>query len=560
MQTDSTPLSITNPLPDGKQSGHDAGMLPLLVRHEIQVLRRAGHTQPDVAKRCGVSERQVRRVEGEPPVEDIDDTALRQSRHVGRPKVAEPFRGFVVQQLEKDSELITLELLRRARESGYKSSKTAFYELVAAIRPCATDPLVRFEGLPGEFSQHDFGQVEVRFVDGRSKRYHFFASRLKYSRFAQVTLTQDECVESLLRPLVAHFGAFGGVPLLAVFDRPSTVVLPRKKDEPVQYNPTFAQVMMELGVGVELCAPRSGNQKGSVERLVGWVKNSFFKARRFLDEDDLRRQLDDWLVEVNTRIVCRATGEIPQARMDKERARLRPLRTPPASLALRFSVLVGPTGIVQHDGGRYSMPPEAIHLGGTLYLYQDRVRIVCGRFEAEHPRRYCTDPPSVLPEHRAETLAKVCGERGQRYFMREQLLQLGADAEVVLTEIVHRRPKDWVAEVARLFDLLQLHGDTAMRCAFRAAHSLGTYTSRAVAELLGKPSQLLPEEFLAKGLLRKSEAEQISVDGTDSERKLPSARKKTHGRTPKMIPVRSPKRTPKHASIQPSLVFLGGAL
>jgi hypothetical protein len=25
-----------------------------------------------------------------------------------------------------------------------------------------------------------------------------------------------------------------------------------------------------------MCAPRSGNQKGSVERLVGWVEGSFF--------------------------------------------------------------------------------------------------------------------------------------------------------------------------------------------------------------------------------------------------------------------------------------------
>ena len=44
--------------------------------------------------------------------------------------------------------------------------------------------MVRFEGLPGEFSQHDFGHVDVKFVDGRKQRVHFFASRLKYSRFA----------------------------------------------------------------------------------------------------------------------------------------------------------------------------------------------------------------------------------------------------------------------------------------------------------------------------------------------------------------------------------------
>lgn len=43
--------------------------------------------------------------------------------------------------------------------------------------------------------------------------------------------------------------------------------------------------------GVEMCAPRGGNQKGSVERIIGWAKSSFFKPRKFLDETDLRAQL-----------------------------------------------------------------------------------------------------------------------------------------------------------------------------------------------------------------------------------------------------------------------------
>lgn len=47
------------------------------------------------------------------------------------------------------------------------------------MRPARVAPVVRFEGLPGEFSQHDFGQVDVTYVDGRVERTHFFASRLK---------------------------------------------------------------------------------------------------------------------------------------------------------------------------------------------------------------------------------------------------------------------------------------------------------------------------------------------------------------------------------------------
>ena len=75
--------------------------------------------------------------------------------------------------------------------------------------------LMRLEGLPGEFSQHDFGQVEVRFIDGTRERIRFFASRLKWSRWVEVTLVIDEGTETLVRTVVDHFVAFGGVLLPA---------------------------------------------------------------------------------------------------------------------------------------------------------------------------------------------------------------------------------------------------------------------------------------------------------------------------------------------------------
>ena len=61
----------------------------------------------------------------------------------------------------------------------------------------------------------------------------------------------------------------GGVPLLAVFDRPKTVAPAWRKDGQVtEWNSTFAGVMLELGVGVELCWPASPEQKGGIENLV----------------------------------------------------------------------------------------------------------------------------------------------------------------------------------------------------------------------------------------------------------------------------------------------------
>jgi hypothetical protein len=159
--------------------------------------------------------------------------------------------------------------------------------------------------------------------------------------------------------------------------------------------------------------------KGSVENLVGWVKGSFFKQRRFLDRADLEQQLREWLAETNTMRPSRATGVPPAERIADERARLRPLKIAPADLALRIPVSVSPMGVVMHDGHPYSMPPDAIGLPGTLYLYRDRVRIVAGRFSAEHERKFQPGDGSILPEHRAQRVAAVSGKRARRYLQRQ---------------------------------------------------------------------------------------------------------------------------------------------
>jgi transposase len=460
-------------------------MVPLLVRHEIQVLLKAGHSQADVARRTDVSLRTVRRVVADAPVEHVDDQAERRSRRIGRPSKSAPFAERVRNWLAEDDGLPTQELLRRARDAGYRGSKTAFYALVAGVRPPKAAPVVRFEGLPGEFSQHDFGQVDVTFVDGRKKRVHFFASRLKYSRFVRVTLVENERVETIVRCLARDFVAFGGLPLMAVFDRPRTIVKKGGKGRAVaEYNAMFAQAIVDIGVGVEICAPRSGNQKGSVERLVGWVKGSFFKHRKFIDDEDLRTQLAAWHVEANQRTPSRATGVIPETRRQEELSRLRPIKVFPETLALRIPVFVGPTAEVVFEGSTYSMPPEATHLAGTLFLHEDRLRIVAGRFDVNHRRRRKSEPPAPLPEHRSAKLASVHGQRAVLYQKRQSLLDLGPGALSLLTELTHKEPKRANRRVEELYSLLENHGDGDLRIAIAAAVESGRCSVAAVRNAL----------------------------------------------------------------------------
>ena len=135
-------------------------------------------------------------------------------------------------------------------------------------------------------------------------------------------------------------------------------------------------------------------------------------------------------------------------------------------------------------GGAVLDGPQATHIAGTLFLYEDRLRIVAGRFESLHRRRNKGDPPAPLPEHRAAKIAAVHGKRAKLYEKRQQVLNLGPDALALLTEIIHREPKLASRRVEELYELLESHDDDTMREAIGRAVRAGTLTVAGVKRAL----------------------------------------------------------------------------
>lgn len=432
-------------------------------RHAVQQMLMAGMPSGEVARHFGISKRTVRRIRRETAVGHADDGVERRARGVGRPRIGDGVRERIGALIGEDPEAPRLEILRQLREEGVGVGESTFYRIWKQVsETIPRELMVRFEGVAGEFAQFDFGEVDVRLPEGRKKRIHFAAYRLKYSRWIGVVIVPNERAEALIRSLLVCFEQSGGVPLRVVFDRPKTVVVGKDEHGRPIWNPTLAQVAIDYGFSIELCAPHSPEQKGSVENLVGFVKRSFFRARRFADPaDDLNRQLLEWLVPVNDERPSRATREIPRVRLAAERERMKPLAISPAEYGLRYPVHVGPTALVDFEGIRYAMPAGACGIPATLHLYVDRVRIVTtgGRFEATHPRFPRVGKTSYLLGQRAEQLAAVAGARKRLYFMRERILELGPVGESYLTELIHARPYTWKGDVERLFALLEELGE-----------------------------------------------------------------------------------------------------
>ena len=466
-----------------------------LGRSQAEIAAAVSTKQPDAP----VTARSVRRILKEP----IPTLTALASQHgpcsgPGRPSVAEPYREQVARTLEAESSLSTAELLRRARSLwGYRGEKTAFYALVKSVRRPegeGAEPIVRFEGMAGEYAQFDFGERWVTYTDGRRRKVIIFVGRLKYSRHVHVEIVPDQRAETLVRAVVSCLAMWDCVPLIWVFDNPKTVRV-SPIGEPVVLHAYLAGLAAELNAAVVLCTPHQPQQKGSVERGVKWFKNSFLAQRRFVDDADLQAQATVWLEEVNTRRASDATKEIPANRLERERLLLVGRRLPftPAEYALRQPVTVLPTGMVHVFGTSYSVNPKKVGAPAVAFMRANTVEIVIDGVRCTHPRMDYSDDPQRLPEHNQAMLAVVHGERKRNTFKRQCLWELGDGARNFLERLIHRLGAhgNWAMPVHRLYALLEEHGAGAMATALGRCHDQCAYQISDVVRAL-RPQVVAP--------------------------------------------------------------------
>ena len=240
-------------------------MLRYMERSTIYYLKQKGWTNVQIAEFIGHHRDTIARVLRE----DVDT----QPKTRNRTSAVAVFDAQIAEWLDKNL-LVSrmLELARADVEHPYTGGETAFYDYLRKVRRARKqtprDLALRFEGVPGEFLQIDWGEVRnMAFtkpeLEGQTR--YFFAARLKYSRYMFVSFHADMREETLLRCLIACFTTIGGVPWVVVTDNMKTAVLGRNAQHEPVWNPAYQKLAVEFKFHPEACDPASGNQKGAVE-------------------------------------------------------------------------------------------------------------------------------------------------------------------------------------------------------------------------------------------------------------------------------------------------------
>ena len=156
--------------------------------------------------------------------------------------------------------------------------KQPLYDLVRHLRPqipAKADYSLRRVGYRGNSPSMTLANAGSPSLMALANWSAFSPCRLKYSRYVDIQIVENEQQETVVRSLLRAYEHFGGVPMMSVFDNMSTVVKSREvledayRQSPLDraFRPNC--VVVDCGFVPLACWPYRPQEKGSVENLVG---------------------------------------------------------------------------------------------------------------------------------------------------------------------------------------------------------------------------------------------------------------------------------------------------
>jgi transposase len=385
-----------------------------------------------------------------------------------RPSRVDPYRGFILQTLERFPTLSAARLFVMVHERGYRGSPEHFRHVIAGLRPRpAAEAYLRLRTLPGEQAQVDwghFGHLQI----GRARRpLMAFVMVLSYSRRIFLRFFLDARMDSFLRGHVEAFVAFGGVARVILYDNLKSAVLERVGDA-VRFNPELLAFAAHHCYEPRPVAIARGNEKGRVERSIRYIREAFFAAREFADLDDLNAQARLWCEGQASDRRWPEDGALSvREAFEAERASLLALPEREFALGERLGVDVGKTPYVRFDLNDYTVPHT--HVRRTLAVLADdrRVRVFDGIQElASHVRSYDSGQQIEEPAH---IQALVEHKRAARAHRGTDRLAHAAPAASALLKAAAARGHNLGAITAALLRLLERYGASALQAAIGEA-------------------------------------------------------------------------------------------
>jgi transposase len=461
----------------------------------------------EIARELSLSVKTVRRAlkEETPPVPLTRE----------RSSQLDPFKEKIASLLKEYPTLSAVRIREEIPE--YQGGMTILKDYVRTIRPRKQEAFLRIETEPGEEGQIDWGLFGDWFGCGRILSCFSFV--LSYSRMMTLVWTLSQKMEDLLRSHQKSFHFFGGVMKKALYDNMRTVVLARFGKE-IRFHPRFMAFAGTYLFEPVACSPGKGNQKGKVERSIGYIRRNFFEGRTFKDLADLQAQSDRWRDQVANVRIHGTTRERPLDRFEKEKPFLRPLPVSPFDCDWVETLPASKNYRISFDTNTYTVPPLYAGLPLTVRANDHEVKIFKeDRLIAIHRRSWEKYKPIEDPKHTEEVLEEKRKAEGAK--AKDIFLSLGKEAEDYLKGLF-QTPRSLSHELKKINALVTVYGRTEVLQAIVQAIPFNAFGSEYLKNIIlqnltkrGSLQPVGPVDPKTRPDLIDLNVEERSLDGYD---------------------------------------------
>lgn len=405
-----------------------------------------------------------------------------------RRSATDSYADFIREILVKHPRLRATRIFQMIRDRGYSGSVVQLRRFVACVRPVHREAFLRLSTFPGEQGQVDwahFGEVAI----GRARRWlSCFVITLSYSRALYLEFFFDQRLESFLRGHIHAFEDWQGLPRILLYDNLRSVVLERRGDA-IHFHPRLLELCAHYHFAARPCHPARGNEKGRVERVIRYIRESFFTARPFTTLEDFNRQALAWRDrEAHGRAWPGGDHRTVGEAFAEEKPRWLPLPIHPFDSDLLVPVKPGKTIYVRFDLNDYSIPPSALDRQLTLAASESTIRILDGSQEiARHRRTYDRRQQILDPEHQEELLKEKRKAWGST---RGSRLSRAVPESEALLDAAFQRGESAASQTSQLLRLLEDYGAAELRAAVCEALERNTPRASSVAFILNRRRRL----------------------------------------------------------------------
>lgn len=437
-----------------------------------------------IARRLNISRNTVRRILGRSLPRPM-------RRAPKRGSLLDPHQAFIVETLDDTPELKAPAMLERLRARGYSGGISILRDRMRQLRPKpVSEAFLTLEWAPGSAMQVDWADFGFA-LPGVPRRVSAFVATLCYSRMLYLEFTLSQRAGTFLRCMDRALAFFGGTANVDIFDNMRTVVLERTKKH-VVFNPRMLEYARSRGgFAVVACNPGRGNEKGGVERGIGFVRSRFWPGRRFSSLFDLNAQATTWRDDFANGREHEATGKVPRLVFDnEERKLLKPIPDVPFNADDMLSTGVNKSFRVRFDRNSYSVPWRLVSQSVLVRANDDEVSVWLGpKRVALHPRSWGIGEDIEHPSHKEGLLDMK--PRGRAGALPPALAELGETGSAYF-KLLAAGARSIRREIIRLTMLCELFGHAETTTAIAEVMGTGHVGADYVEYVLRHKRKLVP--------------------------------------------------------------------